>query len=308
MADPESFRRLSDERVTVMYMIGNLLQSMRPKQLSKNVLVFAALLFSKNLLNVSMSLKVVSGFILFSAITGATYLMNDIVDRNSDRFHPEKSNRPIASGRLPVAVAASSAALLVCVGLTGAYMLGVRFLVVAVSYFLLQIMYSFVLKRIVILDVLALTTGFVLRVLAGGVVIQVEISSWLLICTFLLALFLALCKRRHELTLLADGAASHRKVLNEYSIPLLDQMISMTTASTLIAYTLYTLSERTVAKFGTERLVYTVPFVVYGIFRYLYLVHIKKAGGSPETLLFTDVSLISGILSWGVCAGLIIYF
>jgi len=160
---------------------------------------------------------------------------------------------------------------------------------------------------VVILDVLAITSGFVLRVLAGAVVIQVEISSWILICTFLLALFLALCKRRHELMLLENGAGNHRRVLNDYSTPLLDQMISMTTASTLIAYTLYTLSDRTVAKFGTEHLIYTVPFVVYGIFRYLYLVHIKKAGGSPETLLLTDIPLMSGIILWGVCAAMIIY-
>ena len=285
-----------------------LLISIRPKQWSKNVILFAAILFSRNILHPGMMLRVAGAFLLFSMMTGATYLMNDIADRERDRQHPEKAARPIASGGLPVGIAGVSAAAAVLAGCTGAWLLHRDFFMVTVGYLLLQLLYTFLLKRIVILDVLAITTGFVLRVLAGAVVIEVAISSWLLICTFLLALFLALCKRRHELTLLHDGAGNHRKVLNEYSIPLLDQMISMTTASTLIGYTLYTLSEQTVEKFGTERLVFTVPFVVYGLFRYLYLVHIRKAGGSPEALLLTDLPLVGGIVAWGVCAGLIIYF
>jgi 4-hydroxybenzoate polyprenyltransferase len=291
-----------------MQIVSLLLTSARPKQWSKNVIVFAAILFSRNIFDVSLSLKVAACFVLFSLITGATYLMNDIADREHDRYHPEKSVRPVASGRLPVGIAGTGAGIAVAAGLSGAWVLHHSFFYVTAAYLLLQILYTLLLKRIVILDVLAITTGFVLRVLAGAVVIEVEISSWLLICTFLLALFLALCKRRHELTLLEEGAGKHRKVLQEYSIALLDQMISMTTASTLIAYTLYTLSDRTVAKFGTEKLVFTVPFVVYGIFRYLYLVHIKKAGGSPETLLLSDLPLVGGIIAWGICAVLIVYF
>ena len=291
-----------------MSIVMALLISIRPKQWSKNVILFAAILFSRNILHLDQTLRVAAAFLLFSMITGATYLTNDIADRKRDRQHPEKAKRPVASGDLPVVVAGVSAAVAALSGLTGAWLLHRDFFMVTAGYLLLQLLYTFVLKRIVILDVLAITTGFVLRVLAGAVVIEVAISSWLLICTFLLALFLALCKRRHELTLLHDGAGSHRKVLNDYSIPLLDQMISMTTASTLIGYTLYTLSEQTVVKFGTERLVFTVPFVVYGLFRYLFLVHIKKAGGSPEALLLTDLPLVGGIVAWGVCAGLIIYF
>ena len=291
-----------------MSILPLLLISIRPKQWSKNVVVFAAVLFSRNLHNLHLSLKVAAGFVIFCMITGATYLMNDIADRERDRHHPEKSGRPIAAGTLPVGIAGIAAIAAVLAGTAAAWMLSQRFFLVMFSYILLQLLYTFLLKRIVILDVLAITTGFVLRVLAGAVVIQVEISSWLLICTFLLALFLALCKRRHELMLLDTNAGIHRKVLSEYSIPLLDQMISMTTASTLIGYTLYTLSDQTIAKFGTERLVFTVPFVVYGLFRYLYLVHIRKAGGSPEALLLTDLPLVIGIVAWGVCAGLIIYF
>ncbi|MBN1758331.1 MAG: decaprenyl-phosphate phosphoribosyltransferase [Chitinispirillaceae bacterium] len=291
-----------------MSIFQSLIISIRPKQWSKNIIVFAAVLFSRNIFNPHLSLTVATAFVVFCMITGATYLLNDIADRENDRHHPEKAVRPIASGRLSAGMAGVSAAAAVAVGLCGAWMLHPSFFSVTAAYLLLQLLYTFLLKRIVILDVLAITTGFVLRVLAGAVVIDVEISSWLLICTFLLALFLALCKRRHELTLLEEGAGKHRKVLQEYSISLLDQMISMTTASTLIAYTLYTLSDRTVAKFGTEKLVFTVPFVVYGIFRYLYLVHIKKAGGSPEMLLLTDLPLVGGIIGWGVCAGLIIYF
>lgn len=285
-----------------------LLTSLRPKQWSKNIILFAAILFSRNILHLDLTLRVAAAFLLFSMITGATYLMNDIADRERDRLHPDKALRPIASGRLPTGVAGASAGVLAVGGLFGSWVLHPNFFMVTAGYLLLQVLYTFLLKRVVILDVLAITTGFVLRVLAGAVVIEVAISSWLLICTFLLALFLALCKRRHELTMLSDGAGSHRKVLNDYSIPLLDQMISMTTASTLIGYTLYTLSEQTIAKFGTERLVFTVPFVVYGLFRYLYLVHIKKEGGSPEALLLTDLPLVGGIVVWGVCAGLIIYF
>lgn len=173
---------------------------------------------------------------------------------------------------------------------------------------MLQIAYSLVLKHVVILDVMAITAGFALRVLAGAVVIHVAISSWLIICTLLLALFLALCKRRNELTMLANSAQAHRSVLGHYSIPLLDQMISVVTSSTVIAYALYTLSDQTITKFGTSNLVYTVPFVIYGIFRYLYLVHIKNAGGSPEMLLVTDIPLLGGIALWGIVAAAIIYF
>ena len=285
-----------------------LILSTRPRQWSKNALLFAALLFSKNIFQPSIVAKAIAGFAIFCLISGATYLFNDILDRKKDRLHPEKSKRPIAAGTLSVPIAASAVALAVIGGFTAAWLLDTQFLGVALAYLTLQLAYSTVLKHIVIVDVLAITTGFVLRVLAGGVIIHVAISSWLLVCTFLLALFVALCKRRHELTLLGEAAQEHRRVLGQYSIELLDQMISVSTASTVLAYTLYTLSEQTIAKFHTDKLVFTVPFVVYGIFRYLYIVHIRKSGGSPETVLLTDIPLIAGIALWAATAGAIIYF
>jgi 4-hydroxybenzoate polyprenyltransferase len=291
-----------------MHLASALLISTRPRQWPKNAFIFAALLFSKNAFHLPMLGKTIAGFIVLCLITGATYLFNDIMDRNNDRIHPEKSKRPIAAGLLAVPTAAIAVAVITIVGLGVSWRIDSRFFIIAIVYLLLQLGYSTLLKHIVILDVLTITTGFVLRVLAGAVIIHVAISSWLLVCTFLLALFLALCKRRHELMLLDEGAVTHRRVLGDYSIPLLDQMISVTTASTVVAYTLYTMSEQTIAKFGTERLVYTVPFVIYGIFRYLYLVHIRKAGGSPETLLLTDLPLIAGIVVWAITAAAIIYF
>ncbi len=281
--------------------------SLRPRQWSKNVLLFAALLFSKNLFNTGMTLRAAAGFAVFCMITGAAYILNDILDRNNDRVHPEKSKRPVASGKLPIPLAAASASLIAVLTLASAFTIDRPFALIAAGYLLLQIGYSTLLKNIVIIDVLTVTSGFVLRVFAGAVIIDVGISSWLLICVFLLALFLALCKRRHELVLLLDGANSHRRVLGEYSTALLDQMISVTTASTVIAYTLYTLSEQTIAKFGTAHLVFTTPFVVYSIFRYLYLVHIRRAGGSPEMLLLTDFPLVCGIALWVISASAIIY-
>jgi 4-hydroxybenzoate polyprenyltransferase len=291
-----------------MHLALALLVSTRPRQWSKNALIFAALLFSKNALHPSLLGKTILGFAIFCLISGATYLFNDIMDRQRDRAHPEKSKRPIAAGTVPVFIAAATSAAMAIAGLGTSWLLDGQFFATAVIYLSLQLGYSTLFKRVVILDVLMLTIGFVLRVLAGAVIIHVAMSSWLLVCTFLGALFLALCKRRHELLLLGDGANSHRKVLDHYSLPLLDQMISVTTASTVLAYTLYTMSEQTIAKFGTEQLVYTVPFVVYGIFRYLYLVHIRKVGGSPETILMTDAPLIICIVLWALAAGTIIYF
>ncbi|MBN1308383.1 MAG: decaprenyl-phosphate phosphoribosyltransferase [Chitinispirillaceae bacterium] len=290
-----------------MHLAAALISSTRPRQWPKNAFIFAALLFSKNTFHLPMLGKTVAGFIVLCLLTGATYLFNDIIDRRNDRTHPEKSKRPIAAGLLAVPTAAIAAAVMAIAGLGIALPLDRQFSEVALVYLVLQFAYSTLLRRVVILDVLAITCGFVLRVLAGAVIIHVEISSWLLACTFLLALFLALCKRRHELMILGEGAGKHRIVLGDYSIPLVDQMISVTTASTVLAYTLYTMSEQTIAKFGTERLVATVPFVVYGIFRYLYLVHIRKAGGSPEALLLTDAPLIAAVVLWAITAGAIIY-
>jgi 4-hydroxybenzoate polyprenyltransferase len=235
------------------------------------------------------------------------YLINDIADRETDRRHPLKARRPIASGALSVRAASLAAATLLATSFAGAAALGRWFGAVAVAYVLLQALYSGPLKHIVIIDVLTLAIGFVLRAVAGAVAVHVEISNWLLVCTVLLALFVALAKRRHEIVLLAGDAPTHRPILGEYSPYLLDQMIAVVTASTLIAYIFYTVSPETQAKFGTQWLGLTIPFPLYGIFRYLYLVHRREGGGSPSDLLLTDRPLLLCVALWAVSVALIIY-
>jgi 4-hydroxybenzoate polyprenyltransferase len=285
----------------------NLLASLRPGQWAKNLLVFAGLLFGLRLFDPSAVLRAGSAFLIFCLLSGVVYLINDVADRDSDRQHPLKARRPIASGALSVPVAIASAVVFSAIALLSALALGIPFLLVSVAYLALLGLYSGPLKHIVIIDVLTIAVGFVLRAVAGAVAVDVEISHWLLVCTILLALFISLAKRRHELVLLADGAASHRPILGEYSPYLLDQMISVVTASTLIAYVFYTISPETEQKFGTVWLGLTIPFPLYGIFRYLYLVHQRKGGGSPADLLLTDRPLLICVTLWAVVVALIIY-
>jgi 4-hydroxybenzoate polyprenyltransferase len=285
----------------------NLLISLRPAQWTKNLLVFAGLLFGLQLTNPRAVANAVVAFAIFCALSGVVYLINDVLDRESDRQHPHKANRPIASGALPVPVAIGAAAVLTIAALSTAFVLGGRFAAVAVAYLALLVMYSALLKHIVIIDVLTIAMGFVLRAVAGALAVNVEISHWLLVCTILLALFVVLAKRRHELVLLADGAVSHRRILGEYSPYLLDQMISVVTASTLVAYVFYTINPETEQKFGTQWLGLTIPFPLYGIFRYLYLVHCREGGGSPADLLITDLPLLLCVALWGLSVVLIIY-
>jgi 4-hydroxybenzoate polyprenyltransferase len=235
------------------------------------------------------------------------YLINDVADRESDRRHPLKKHRPIAAGLLPVGVALTAAAVLGAAAIGASFLLGVRFGLVAVSYLTLMSLYSGPLKHIVIIDVMTIAIGFVLRAVAGAAALDVAFSHWLLICTLLGALFIALAKRRHELVLLADGAVSHRRILGEYSAYLLDQMIAIVAASTVIAYTLYTISPETVDKFGTVWLELTIPFPLYGIFRYLYLVHRREGGGSPADLLLSDRPLLACVTLGVAAVVLIIY-
>jgi 4-hydroxybenzoate polyprenyltransferase len=235
-------------------------------------------------------------FIIFCLLSGSVYTLNDLLDVKQDRTHPKKSQRPLASGKLQPPIAIVSGSILVLLSLANAFWLNTNFGFIALGYFILQIAYSTVLKHIVILDVLAVSIGFVLRAIAGAEVINVPISSWLLVCTILLALFLSLGKRRHEIILLEDNAANHRKILYEYSPALLDQMISVVTASTVVAYALYTMSAETINKFQTDNLKFTIPFVLYGIFRYLYLIHQKSEGGSPEKILLNDRPLLINII------------
>jgi 4-hydroxybenzoate polyprenyltransferase len=287
--------------------ILNLLASMRPGQWSKNLLLFAGLLFGQRLRDPGAVIAAGVGFLLFCALSGSVYLINDILDRDHDRRHPLKAVRPVASGALAVPTALGAAIVLITVGLGVGLALNVRFGVAASVYVALLGLYSGPLKHIVIIDVLTVAAGFVVRAVAGALVVEVEISHWLLVCTILLALFLALAKRRHELVLLADGATSHRPTLGEYSPYLLDQMIAVVTASTLIAYVFYTISPETQQKFATPWLGLTIPFPLYGIFRYLYLVHQRDEGGSPADLLLTDRPLLTCVALWALSVVAILY-
>lgn len=285
----------------------HLLFSLRPGQWTKNLVIFAGLLFGRRLFDADAVLAAVAAFVVFCILSGVVYLVNDVADRETDRLHPLKAHRPIASGALPVRVAVVSAVALGATALFAAYRIGWPFTLVAAGYLTLQIAYSGPLKHIVIIDVLTIAIGFVLRAVGGAVAVNVEISHWLLVCTILLALFIALAKRRHEIVLLAAGASGHRPILGEYSAYLLDQMISVVTASTLIAYVFYTISPETVQKFGTQWLGLTIPFPLYGIFRYLYLVHQRDGGGSPADLLLTDRPLLACVALWALAVALIIY-
>jgi len=280
--------------------------SMRPEQWTKNLIVFAALIFGRRLFDPAAVGLSLAAFFIFCALSGVVYLLNDISDRESDRQHPVKQRRPIAAGRVSPTVALVTALIVGAAAVGAAFFVRPVFGVIAVTYLGLFAGYSRVLKHVVILDVLTIAIGFVLRAAAGAVVIAVPISQWLLVCTILLALFLGLSKRRHELTMLADGAAGHRRILEEYSPYLLDQMIGVVTASTLMAYIIYCTSPETTEKFGTDYLVLTTPFPIYGIFRYLYLVH-QRGSGSPSEVLLTDRPLVACIALWGLVVIAIIY-
>jgi len=287
--------------------LGLLLASLRPEQWTKNLFVFAGTLFGGHLLDAGAMARATAAFVIFCALSGVVYLLNDLVDRAADQRHPLKRLRPIASGRLSPRIAAIAAVLLGVVAVAAAMALSATFAWVCFAYLALLVSYSFVLKHLVIIDALTIAAGFVLRAAAGAIAVSVPISHWLLVCTTLLALFLVLSKRRHELTLLADGAVTHRPILNEYSPYLLDQMIAVVTASTLVGYSVYATSSETAVRLGTTRLGLTIPFVLYGIFRYLYLVHQKRAGGSPADLLLTDRPLLACVGLWALAVALILY-
>jgi 4-hydroxybenzoate polyprenyltransferase len=288
-------------------MLIALLKMLRPKQWTKNLIIFAGLIFSENLFNLGLLGKSILALILFCGLSGSVYIINDILDLEKDRKHPQKSKRPLPLGEVKVPFAWGFAILLALFSLFFSFLQGLNFGLIALSYFLLVTLYSLFLKNIAILDVLSISLGFVLRVVAGAVIIKVLISPWLLICTTLLALFLALAKRRHELVLLEEKAIEHRLILQEYTPRLLDQMISVVTASTLMAYSLYTIWPETVEKFKTENLLLTIPFVLYGIFRYLYLIYRKNMGGSPEIILIKDKPLIISIILWLLVVAAILY-
>ena len=284
-----------------------LVRSLRPQQWTKNLFVFAGLLFSGHLLDRAAWPPALAAFLIFCGLSGAVYLVNDVLDREADAQHPIKRHRPIASGALSPGVALGAALVLAAACVAGAAAINGQLTMAAVGYVVLLGTYSAALKHYVIIDVLTLAAGFVLRAVAGAVAIGVPISHWLLVCTTLLALFIGLSKRRHELTLLNDGAAGHRPILQEYSPYLLDQMISVVTAATLVAYSVYTISSETAERLGSDRLGLTIPFVLYGIFRYLYLVHQRNQGGSPSELLLTAPPLLVCVALWVAAVVLVIY-
>jgi 4-hydroxybenzoate polyprenyltransferase len=287
--------------------IRSVFVTLRPQQWVKNFVLFAGLVFSQNLSNSDMVLKTIFGFALFCLLSSSVYVLNDILDIESDRKHPLKSNRPIARGDIKISTAVVLFVILALVSLGLSYRLSPTFALTALVYFVLNLLYSLYLKHVVIIDVMCIALGFVLRAVAGAVVIGVEISAWLVVCTTLLALFLGFGKRRQELMLLENQATDHRKSLSEYSQYFLDQMISVVTASTVIAYAFYTLSPEVESKLGTTHMDLTIPFVLYGVFRYLYLIHQKEGGGSPTQMFLNDKPLLANIILWLISVVLIVY-
>jgi 4-hydroxybenzoate polyprenyltransferase len=287
-------------------MLRALLKTMRPRQWTKNVFIFAALVFDKQLIILSSVLRTLAGFALFCLISSAVYVFNDLSDIEADRQHPEKKNRPIPSGQLPVGPAWAGGILLVIISVGLGFLLAPAFAAVLAGYFLLNLAYSRWLKHILILDVLILATGFVLRVVAGVALIHVvRFSPWLYVVMTLLSLYLGFGKRRAELALLTDEAASHRKVLHGYTIPLLDQYIMIVSGTTIVAYSFYTFSAPNVP--ANHSMMLTIPFVVYAIFRYLYLVQVGQAGGAPEEILLTDRPFQVGLALWAVVVLAVFY-
>jgi len=270
-------------------MINDIIMSMRPKQWYKNFVLFAGIIYSVNLFHIYMWITVFFSFIIFCMLSGSEYIINDIMDKERDRIHPKKCNRPIASGKLRISHALIFVAFMLSAALVGAYLINTQFLEISLAYFILIIFYSSFLKHIAIVDVLTISVGFVLRAIAGCVAIRVSVSSWLIMCAFLVALFLALGKRRHELILLENGATSHQKVLNNFSTEMLEKMTTIATSTLIMSYSLYTFLT------NNTWMMLTIPIIIYGIFRYILLVHSKNVGGEPE-ILFKDLGMLTCII------------
>lgn len=285
-----------------------LIRAMRPKQWTKNVLIYAGLVFDGQLFVPNALLKVTISFVLLCFVASSIYLINDIIDIDRDRKHPTKRHRPLPSGQLSVSIALTAAITLSFFAMLAALAYSPQFTVVLLAYFVIHVLYSFWLKHIIIVDIMTITAGFVLRVAAGVVVVQVQnFSPWLYACTALLALFLAIGKRRQELLLLEQRAQSVRSTYRDYSLPLLDDMLRMVTTSTFLAYLLYTIEAPTIKVADTNLALVTVPFVLYALFRYLYLIHVRGEGGAPDEVLLRDYPLLASILLWGLTFLAILY-
>ncbi|NMC83649.1 MAG: decaprenyl-phosphate phosphoribosyltransferase [Anaerolineaceae bacterium] len=287
-------------------MIKYLFKAMRPRQWTKNAFVFAALVFDRQLLHLTSLLHTFLAFLIFCFLSSSVYLFNDVMDIEADRNHPVKKNRPIAAGKLPIPVAIAAAIILILGSLTGAYFLSVELAVIALVYLLMNLAYSKWLKHIPLIDVMIIAAGFVLRVAAGVSVIHVErFSPWLYVVTTLLALYIGFGKRRAEISVMGSSTGAHRKVLDGYSITFIDQMITVVSATTIIAYSLYTFSAPNLPE--NHAMMLTIPFVLYGIFRYLYLIQMKNEGGEPEEILLHDHPLQATIVLWGLTVLTIFY-
>jgi 4-hydroxybenzoate polyprenyltransferase len=270
---------------------------MRPYQWVKNLLVFAALFFSLSFFKIEAVKLSIGAFIAFCLVSSGIYLINDIKDRQADILHPQKRFRPIASGALPVGHAAAFSVLLLGLGLTTAFFINLSFFLLIAFYALMNFAYSMGLKMVVLLDVMIVATGFLLRAVGGAFAIGVAVSPWLFICTLMLALLLVFGKRRHEIATMRAEAKNHRKCLKEYNLPFLDGLMFVSAGAAIVTYSLYTMAEEVVARFGTEWLMATTPLVIYGVFRYLYLVYIKKDGGDPTKMMIKDKAfMINGLL------------
>ena len=300
-------RRAGDPMHQRRPLLPSLVRAMRPRQWVKNSVIFAALVFSHGLTDPAHLTRSLAAFALFCAVSSAVYLVNDILDLSNDRAHPTKSMRPIAAGDVPVGLAGTLALALALGALALSWRLSPPFAVMALTYLVMNLLYSLWLKRVVIVDVMIISSGFVIRAVAGGLVIGVEVSAWLILCTIFLSLFLGFTKRRQELAQLEAEAVAHRAILKEYSIAFLDQMISIVTAATLVAYFLYTLAPETGARLGTPYLPLTIPFVLYGIFRYLYIVHQRNMGENPTGALYSDIPLLLDVILWAATAVVILY-
>ena len=286
---------------------ADLLVSLRPDQWTKNLFVFAGLVFGERLLEPEAVVRSCATFAIFCALSSAMYLLNDLRDRVQDRLHPAKASRPIAAGRVSPLVAGAVAALLLVGGIAGSFLLGSGMGPLSLAFAALLTFYTLVLKTLVILDVLTIAIGFVMRAAAGAMVLGVAISQWLLVCTLLLALFLGLTKRRQEVVALGTDATGHRPVLAQYKLALLDQMVTIVAGATLVSYAVYTTSPSTTAEFGTDLLTLTLPFPMYGVLRYLMLIHDGRSGPGPSDILLRDRPLAVCIVGWGLAVATIIY-
>ena len=281
-------------------MIKELVYSMRPKQWYKNLVLFIGLIFSLNFLNLGAWINVIAAFIIFCVLSGSIYILNDIIDIENDRNHPSKQLRPLTSGRMKISHGLFLALSFIILSLAASYFINLSFFMITIAFFILILIYSLFLKKFLIVDIIVISSGFVLRAIAGCLAISVVVSPWLIICTFLIALFLALGKRRHELIVMGDEAENHRKILGDYSPEMLEQMINITTSILVMSYSLYTFFSNNIY------MMLTIPFAFYGLFRYLYLVHSHNMGGEPE-MIFKDRGMVLCIILWVIIVLIILY-